>query len=183
MTKSLDSSQLDSLQSFCRIADEMRAALDRVKVVSGELRVVDGYLESKDAVEHYRALCLPVRRIYRESDRASFTRVVELLRGVGSPEIIGRLERVVASYATVQQDIAGHTTLNDQELGHRSIFEAWLDAVIFGSFGGKDREYRRLVAECGKAVEGIAVRITETIAEPALDLADVVQAMLTDAGH
>jgi hypothetical protein len=74
--------------------------------------------------------------------------------------------------------MASHTILNDREVGHREVFEAWMDAVIFGEFGDKDQGYRRLLAECGKAVEGIAVRLTEAIAERILELDEVIALVL-----
>jgi hypothetical protein len=163
-----------TLHTFRSLAQEVRAGFEKMKEASGELRVVHGYLESKDMVEAYRSLCLPVRRAYNESDRISFRKVCAALQLSTEARVVDGLSQAVSRYEKVTADLNSTTTLNDRKLPHREVFEAWLDASIFGDFAGKDKQYKALLDECGKAVEGIAVRITELIANRVLELDDVV---------
>lgn len=170
----------NTLANFRSLAAEVRAGFSKMKEISGELRVVGGYLESKDALEAYRPLCIPVRRAYRETDRISFARVLRLLQEMSRHDLSERLTEVEAAYQGVRADLESSTILNGQPLSHRAVFDAWLDAAIFGSFAGKDREYRALLNECGKAVEGVAVRITEAIGERMLELDELVALYLSE---
>jgi len=170
-----------SLRTFRSIAEEVRVGFSSVKEASGEMRVVHGYLESKDILASYRSLCLPVRRASKDSDRMSFRRTSRMLQESASAEVLERLVDVVGRYETVMEYMASRTILNDRPVEHREVYEAWMDAVIYGEFGDKDQDYRRLIAECGKAVEGIAVRLTEAIAERILELDDVIALALGDA--
>ncbi|UCG86085.1 MAG: hypothetical protein JSW71_19610 [Gemmatimonadota bacterium] len=163
-----------TLHTFRSLAQEVRAGFEKMKEASGELRVVHGYLESKDMVDAYRSLCLPVRRAYNESDRVSFRKVCVALRQSTVASVLEGVSQAVTRYEKVLVDLNSTTTLNDRQLLHREVFDAWLDASVFGDFAGKDRKYRALLDECGKAVEGIAVRITELVANQVLELDDLV---------
>jgi hypothetical protein len=163
-----------TLQTFRSLAEEIRTGFREMKEASGELRVIHGYLESKDTVEAYKSLCLPVRRAYKETDRVNFLRTSQLLGESISAGVKERLAAVVAKYKDVLGDLSSYTILNDRQVQHRDVFEAWLDASIFGDFAGKDQKYRALLDECGKAVEGIAVRLTEAIANRVLELDEVI---------
>lgn len=163
-----------TLHTFRSLAQDVRAGFEKIKEASGELRVVHGYLESKDMVEAYRSLCLPVRRAYKESDRVSFRRICAALQQSDTASVLDGVSQAAARYDKVEADLNSTTTLNDRQVPHREVFDAWLDASIFGEFAGKDKKYRALLDECGKAVEGIAVRITELIANQVLELDDVV---------
>ena len=169
-----------SLRTFRSLAEEVRAGFASVKEASGEMRVVHGYLESKDILASYRSLCLPVRRASKDSDRMSFRRTGRVLQESSSAEVSERLVDVAERYEKVMAYMASHTILNDRPVEHREVYEAWMDAVIFGEFGDKDQNYSKLIAECGKAVEGIAVRLTEAIAERMLELDDVIALELGD---
>ena len=169
-----------SLRMFRSLAEEVRAGFSIVKEASGEMRIVHGYLESKDIFAAYRLLCLPVRRTSKDSDRMSFRRACRTLRESDSGEVVERLADVAERYEKVVAYLASHTILNDRQVEHRDVFEKWMDAVIFGEFGDKDQEYRKLLVECGKAVEGIAVRLTEAIAERVLELDDVIALALEE---
>jgi len=172
-----------SLRTFRSLADEIKAGFRAVQESSGELRVVHGYLESKDILEAYKPLCLPVRRAAKDSDKMSFRRTCKRLEEVASGEVAARLAEVVERWEKTVAYLASHTILNDRQVEHREVFEAWMDAVIFGEFGEKDQEYRKLLAECGKAVEGIAVRLTEAIAERILELDDVIAEFLGETSR
>ena len=174
----MDPADIDILLTFSHLADDARTALQQVRQIKGEVRVVAGYLEAGDVLESYRPLSIPVRRAYRESDRAAFLRVCQILTATGAAELVDQVAEVKSRYDDVMRDLSSHTTLNDKPLEHRLVFDAWLDAVIFGGFGGKDKKYRALLEECGKAVEGVAVRITEGIAERMLELAPLVSETL-----
>lgn len=167
-----------TLRTFRSLAEEVRAGFAAVQESSGEMRVVHGYLESKDILAAYRPLCLPVRRTSKDSDKMSFRRTCKMMQEEASGELAERLADVSERYEKVMNYMASHTILNDRPVGHRDVFEAWMDAVIYGEFGDKDQEYRKLIAECGKAVEGIAVRLTEAIAERILELDDVIAGVL-----
>jgi hypothetical protein len=163
-----------SLMTFRSMAEEVKLGFSAVQEASGEMRVVHGYLESKDIMASYRPLCLPVRRASKDSDRMSFRRTCKRLEESSSKEVLERLADITERYDKVMAYMASHTILNDRPVEHREVYEAWMDAVIFGEFGDKDQEYRKLLAECGKAIEGIAVRLTEAIAERILELDDVI---------
>lgn len=169
-----------SLRTFRSLAEEVRAGFSSVKEASGEMRVVHGYLESKDILASYRSLCLPVRRASKDTDRMSFLRTTKVLQGSSSEGVSERLADVVERYEKVMAYMTSHTILNDRPVEHREVYEAWMDAVIYGEFGDKDQDYRKLLAECGKAIEGIAVRLTEAIAERILELDDVIALELGD---
>ncbi len=179
MGQTIDPTDLDVLLTFRHLAADARAGLEHVKAKGGDLRMVRGYVESGDILESYRPLCIPVRRAYRDSDRASLVRVCRLLESVADPAVTSQLPELIARYERVREDLGSHTILNDRPLEHRIVFDAWLDAVIFGSFGGKDKPYQKLLAECGKAIEGVAVRITEAIAARMLELDDLVGSIVT----
>jgi hypothetical protein len=167
-----------TLKTFQSLADEVKVGYSAVQESSGEMRIVHGYLESKDILAAYRPLCLPVRRASKDSDRMSFRRTCRLLKESVSGDLAEQLDDVIARYEKVMAYLASYTILNDREVHHQEVFEAWMDAVIYGEFGDKDQEYRKLLAECGKAVEGIAVRLTEAIADRILELDDVIAAHL-----
>jgi hypothetical protein len=166
------------LQTFRSLADEVRTGFREMKEASGELRVVHGYLESKDTVGAYRSLCLPVRRAYHDSDRVSIKHARAELKQSSRPGVSARVSSAATRYQKILDYLHSSTTLNDRQIPHRDIFEAWLDASIFGDFGGKDKRYRELLSECGKAIEGIAVRLTEMIGNHVLELDDIVADVL-----
>ncbi len=119
-----------------------------------------------------------MRRAYLESDRVSMTRVHQILSTIRDPGIAAKVALVQAQNDKVREDINSTTILNDRQLKHREVFDAWLDAVIFGEFGGKNASYQGLLDECGKAIEGIAVRITESIADGILESDAIVAEVL-----
>jgi len=167
-----------ALQAFRSLAEEVRTGFREMKEASGELRIVHGYLESKDTVGAYKSLCLPVRRAFKETDRVSFLRTSQVLGESEIGEVKERLAAVVAGYNEVLKDMASYTILNDRQVQHREVFEAWLEASVFGDFGGRDKRYRALLDECGKAVEGIAVRLTEAIGNRVLELDELIADVL-----
>jgi hypothetical protein len=167
-----------ALQAFRSLAEEVRTGFREMKEASGELRIIHGYLESKDTVGAYKSLCLPVRRAYKETDRVSFLRTSQVLGESEVPEVKERLAAVVAGYDEILEDLASFTILNDRQVQHREVFDAWLEASVFGDFGGKDKKYRALLDECGKAVEGIAVRLTEAIGNRVLELDELIADVL-----
>ena len=166
------------LQTFRSLAEEVRTGFREMKEASGELRVVHGYLESKDTVRAYRSLCLPVRRAYNDSDRVSIKHTRAELTQSSRPEVSARVSDAATRYRKILEYLDSSTTLNDRQIPHRDVFEAWLDASIFGDFAGKDKTYSDLLSECGKAVEGIAVRLTEMIGNHVLELDDIVADVL-----
>lgn len=170
-----------ALKTFQSLADEVKAGFAAVQESSGEMRIVHGYLESKDILAAYRPLCLPVRRASKDSDRMSFRRTCRMLKDSVSGELVEHLADVISRYEKVMTYMASHTILNDRPVEHREVFEAWMDAVIYGEFGDKDQEYRKLLVECGKAVEGIAVRLTEAIADRILELDEVIAVFLGES--
>ncbi|UCD23344.1 MAG: hypothetical protein JSW51_09845, partial [Gemmatimonadota bacterium] len=122
------------LQTFRSLAKEVRAGFKEMKEASGELRVVHGYLESKDTVGAYRSLCLPVRRAYKDSDRVSLRHTRIELGQSSDTAVLERVSQVTLKYQKILEYLNSSTTLNDRQLAHREVFEAWLDASIFGDF-------------------------------------------------
>jgi hypothetical protein len=80
------------------MAEEVRAGFASLQNASGELRVVHGYLESKDILVAYRPLCLPVRRVSKDSDRMSFRRICKSMKESASGEAAERLAEVAERY-------------------------------------------------------------------------------------
>lgn len=179
MIESLRESDLDSLRAFYQVAKDLRMAVEtRGADGTGELKMVGGYIESEDVVENYRPLCIPVRRAYLRTDPAHLGRVCSILESLDEREAPGA-EEACGSYAAVVEDLESHTILNEQRLKHTEVFEAWLDAVVFGEFGHKDEPYRQLLQEYGKPVEGIAVRLTEGLTKSMLEVGDAVGRLIS----
>lgn len=168
----------DTLWAFHRIAADVRSLLAEIGESAGDTRVVGGYLDTSDVLEAYRPLCIRVRRVCTESDRVSLLRTCKVVTEVGSEAHRNRATKIAACYQVSMKDLGASTTLNDRQVPHREVFEAWLDAATFGTFDASDSRYRSLFEECGKAVEGIAVRITESVAECIVQLDDLVAEVL-----
>ena len=180
----LQPTDADSLRAFHHLAADVRSLSQGIAASAGEPRLVRGYVETSEVLETYRPLCVRVRRVCTESDRTSLVQTCRIVIASGSEPVGRRTEEVVARYQRVEEDLRSYTTLNNRQVNHRDVFEAWLDAAIFGAFDASDSSYRSLFDECGKAVEGIAVRITESVSRCVLDLDELVSEVLAaDTPH
>ena len=175
MTVPLSDSDRNTVRIFRRIAREVRAALSIESTTHTEARMVGGYIETDNVLEHYRPLCIPVRRAYLESDPGSAFRVDRIIREAHIES--EAVTRAGASFATATEDLNSHTILGDDRMKHREIFDAWLEAAIFGDFADRDSRYKEQLAELGKPVEGIAIRLTEEFARAIVDLDDALDAL------
>ena len=90
MADPIDPADLDVLLTFRRLAADVREGLVRVRSGGGHVHMEAGYVESDDVLEAYKALCIPVRRAYRDSDRASFSKASTVLNDVAGMAAIAR---------------------------------------------------------------------------------------------
>lgn len=68
------------VRAYRRQAQDARKAVAALDETGGGLRMADGYIEVAQWLERYRLLCVPVRRTFLESDKASFRRSAAILR-------------------------------------------------------------------------------------------------------
>ncbi len=174
----LTSADRARLRIFRHVAAEARAALGVARPGGESVHVVRGYIETEGDTERVRNMCIPVRRAYLKNDPVSMGRIVVMLRAGGSSEIRQRLEAFERSYAPIQSELESASILNDRRVTHGEMFEKWIDAMVFHDIPAKRQPFLAMADELGKAVEGIALRLAERIAQCLLDLDEIVAAFL-----
>ncbi len=174
----LTSADRSRLRIFRHVAAEARGALGVARPGGESGHVVRGYIETEGDTERVRNLCIPVRRAYLKNDPVSMGRIVVMLRAGGSSEIRLRLEAFERSYAPIQSELESASILNDRRVTHGEMFEKWIDAMVFHDIPAKRQPFLAMADELGKAVEGIALRLAERIAQCLLDLDEIVAAFL-----
>ena len=174
------------LRIFRQVVVEARAALAMKRGSMSSMRIVNGYVESDDALARVRALCIPVRRSYLTSDPVNFNRIIELVRRTGGDRMRGHVDHIDARFQPLREELASVSILNDRRVTHAEMFEAWIDAMVFFEIPDKVRRYERMLNELGKAVEGIGLHLCERIGNELLLLDDMVADFLgeprADAG-
>ncbi len=178
MEPQLTEADRSRLRIFRHVAAEARGALGVAGPDSGSVRVVRGYIETEGDTERVRNMCIPVRRAYLKNDPVNMGRIVAMLRTTGSSEIRQRLEAFERSYAPIENELESASILNDRSITHREMFEKWIDAMVFHDIPAKRQPFLAMADELGKAVEGIALRLAERIAQCLLDLDEIVAAFL-----
>lgn len=174
----LTPAQRSKLRIFRQVAAEARSALE-VKPQEGEsVRVVKGYIEAEGDTVRVRNMCIPVRRAYLKNDPVNMGRIVQMLRGVGSPEIQQHLDHFERSYAPIRDELESASILNDRRVTHADIFEKWIDAVVFHDIPAKRQPFLAMADELGKVVEGIGAFLAERIAQCLLELDEIVATFL-----
>ena len=166
------------LRIFRHVAAEARAALGVSRPGGESVHVVRGYIETEGDTERVRNMCIPVRRAYLKNDPVSIGRIAVMLRAGGSSEIRQRLEAFERSYAPIQSELESASILNDRRVTHGEMFEKWIDAMVFHDIPARRQPFLAMADELGKAVEGIALRLAERIAQCLLDLDEIVAAFL-----
>ena len=178
MEPQLTSADRSRLRIFRHVAAEARGALGVVRPGGESVRVVRGYIETEGDTERVRNMCIPVRRAYLKNDPVNMGRIVAMLRAAGSSEIRQRLEVFERSYAPIENELQSTSILNERRLTHGEMFEKWIDAMVFHDIPAKRQPFLAMADELGKAVEGIALRLAERIAQCLLDLDEIVAAFL-----
>ena len=178
MEPQLTSAERSRLRIFRHVAAEARVALGVARPGGDSIRVVRGYIETEGDTERVRNMCIPVRRAYLKNDPVNMGRIVAMLRATGSSEIRQRLEAFERSYAPIQSELESASILNDRSVTHGEMFEKWIDAMVFHDIPTKRQPFLAMADELGKAVEGIALRLAERIAQCLLELDEIVAAFL-----
>ncbi len=178
MEPQLTEADRSRLRIFRHVAAEARGALGVARPDGESVRVVRGYIETEGDTERVRNMCIPVRRAYLKNDPVNMGRIVAMLRATGSSEIRQRLEAFERSYAPIEKELESASILNDRRITHREMFEKWIDAMVFHDIPAKRQPFLAMADELGKAVEGIALRLAERIAQCLLDLDEIVAAFL-----
>ena len=178
MESQLTTADRSRLRIFRHVAAEARGALGVPRPDGESVRVVRGYIETEGDTERVRNMCIPVRRVYLKNDPVNMGRIVAMLRATGSSEIRQRLEAFERSYAPIENELQSASILNDRSITHREMFEKWIDAMVFHDIPAKRQPFLAMADELGKAVEGIALRLAERIAQCLLELDEIVAAFL-----
>ena len=178
MEPQLNAAERSRLRIFRHVAAEARVALGVGRPDDESVRVVRGYIETEGDTERVRNMCIPVRRAYLKNDPVNMGRIVAMLRAAGSSEIQQRLEAFERSYAPIENEMESTSILNDRRISHGEMFEKWIDAMVFHDIPAKRQPFLAMADELGKAVEGIALRLAERIAQCLLDLDEIVARFL-----
>ncbi len=178
MEPQLTAAERSRLRIFRHVAAEARGALGVARPDGESVRVVRGYIETEGDTERVRNMCIPVRRAYLKNDPVSMGRIVAMLRAAGSSEIRQRLEVFERSYAPIENELQSTSILNERRVTHGEMFEKWIDAMVFHDIPARRQPFLAMADELGKAVEGIALRLAERIAQCLLDLDEIVAAFL-----
>lgn len=163
----------ESVRAFRRQAADVRRALKQPSADAKPLKVVGGYIETEGWILQTRRLCVPVRRIHMPHDKASFIRSCKLLMQHEDESIASGARDAGSSYRAILDELDVETILGGRKITRGKMLQAWLDAAVFYDSHDKRRPYEQMLEEMGKAVEGIALDLTEQIAQAVLQLDDV----------
>jgi len=166
------------VRAFRRQAHDARRAFAALGEQPGGRRMVNGYIEVEHWLERYRRLCVPVRRTFLDHDKASFRKSSAILRRVEDGSLRTRAEEAAGAYEKIVAQLARETVLGGRRVTGTEMLKAWLDAAVFSESTDRRREYDRMLASLGKAVEGLAAEYTEDLARAVLQLDEVAAAAL-----
>ena len=158
------------VRAFRRQAQDARKAVAALDETSGGLRMADGYIEVAQWLERYRLLCVPVRRTYLESDKASFRRSAALLRQHPDEAVRRRVIDASDAYEATMAELAQEIVFGGRRVKRATIVKTWLDAAVFHDSSAQRKPYEEMLATLGRAVEGIAAEHTEELARAVLAL-------------
>jgi hypothetical protein len=168
-------SDAEVVRAFRRQAADVRRARSRPAPPPAPLKVVGGYIETEGWLQETRQLCVPIRRIHLPSDKASYIRSGRILAQHDDPEISAGATAANDAYRTVLAELEVETILGGRKVRRGDMLKAWLDAAVFYDSHDKRKPYEHMLEEMGKAVEGIALHLTEQMADAVLAL-DLVAA-------
>lgn len=173
-TVTLSDRERDGLRAFRRVAADTRVALATLAGREHKLRVIDGYIEEEGWRQSYRLLCVPVRRAFLAQDKASFLSASKVVSRADNEQLLARANVVTTGYRALLLELDGSSSIGGERVNHGFLFRSWLDAAIFYDHPDKCRPYENLVEEYGKAIESIAVHLTEDMAARIVELDEVV---------
>jgi hypothetical protein len=132
--------------------------------------MADGYIEVAQWLERYRLLCVPVRRTFLESDKASFRRSAAILARSDDRAVRERAAAASETYEQTMAEMAQPVTFGGERVTRVAIVKTWLDAAVFHDSSALRKPYEEMLETLGRAVEGIAAEHTEEIARAVLAL-------------
>lgn len=168
------------VRAFRRQAQDARvavAALD--EEVGGGLRMADGYIEVAQWLERYRLLCVPVRRTFLESDKASFRRSAAILTAHEDAAVREPALAASRAYEHTMSEMSQEVVFGGRRVRRAAIVKTWLDAAVFHDSSALRKPYEEMLETLGRAVEGIAAEHTEELARAVLAL-DAAAAVALD---
>jgi len=163
-------SDAEIVRAFRRQAADVRRALRAQDPEAGPLRVVGGYIEAEGWLQKTRLLCVPIRRIHLPHDKASFERSCRILSEHPDAELAAQARAAGAAYRTIRDELEVQTTLGDRKMTRGEMLRAWLDAAVFYDSHDRRKPYEEMLEDLGKAVEGIALHLTEQLAAVVVEL-------------
>lgn len=174
----MDTADQEIVRAFRRQAQEVRQALVTLNDQPAVRRMVDGYIEVEHWIERYRRLCVPVRRTFLDHDKASFRRSSAILERVEDQVLRTRAGVAARAYEDVMRQLARETVLGGRRVRGTEMVKAWLDAAVFYDSTDTRKLYDEMIANLGKAVEGLAAEYTEDLGRAVLELDEVAAAAL-----
>lgn len=166
----LTSSDAEIVRAFRRQAADVRRARTRPPAPAAPLKVVGGYIEADGWIHQTRRLCVPIRRVHLPHDKASFISSCRLLMQHDDDEIAEGARVAGGAYRAILDELEVETILGGRTIRRGEMLKAWLDAAVFYDSHDRRRPYEQILDEMGKAVEGIALHLTEQIADAVLEL-------------
>ena len=164
------SSDAEIVRAFRRQAADVRRARNRPAPAASPLKVVGGYIEAEGWLQQTRRLCVPIRRIHLPTDKASFVRSGRILAQHDDAEIAAGARAANDTYRALLAELEVETILGGRKIKRGEMLKAWLDAAVFYDSHDKRKPYEQMLEDMGKAVEGIALHLTEQIADAVLAL-------------
>jgi hypothetical protein len=171
----LSESEQSTLRVFRRNAQDARTALASGGGSGQRMRVVDGYIESEGGVESFRRLGVPVRRAILANDNAYIGRTASIIAlAARIPAYAEAASAVIANHDSLQNELASGSLLGGRRVSHGELLRLWLDAAVFYDNNDKRRPYEEMLREMGRAIEGIAMSLTNEVASVMLTMDDFV---------
>jgi hypothetical protein len=158
------------VRAFRRQAQDARKAVAALDETGGGLRMADGYIEVAQWLERYRLLCVPVRRTFLESDKASFRRSAAILTQHDVDRVRALAAPASEAFEAAMAELSQEVVFGGRRVKRIGIVKTWLDAAVFHDSSAQRKPYEEMLATLGRAVEGIAAEHTEELARAVLAL-------------
>jgi hypothetical protein len=171
-------SDAEVVRAFRRQAADVRRALSAPGPASAPLEVVGGYIQAEGWLQQTRRLSVPIRRIHLPHDKASFLRSCQILERHDDPAVAAGARAAGEAYRALLAELEIQTTLGGRKVARGEMLRAWLDASVFYDSHDKSQPYEEMIEEMGKAVEGIALHLTEQMAAAVLQLDEAAASAL-----
>jgi hypothetical protein len=166
----MNAEEQEVVRAFRRQAQDARKAMSALDKSGGGLRMADGYIEIPEWLEQYRLLCVPVRRTFLETDKASFRSSAAILCEHPDPAVRLRAVQASETYEEVMGELDGEVVFGGQRVRRMTIVKTWLDAAVFHDSTALQKPYEEMLATLGRAIEGMAAEHTEELARAVLAL-------------